>query len=264
MKEPRVSKAAATVAASHPRPEAIRKNRILAALTRRDFARFDQDVELLFLEQNHPAYEPHRNIGYVYFPVNCVISIVNVMDDGTELEAATVGNEGFVGVALALGCKQTGTKAFCQVPGFSARMSAKAFTRELDRNGALKNVVGRYTEGLISQLARTAACNSVHSIEQRCARWLLQTHERIGTTPFALTQEFLGGMLGVRRAGVSEACSRLQETGLICYSRGLIDVIDRNGLERASCECYASTKREFDRLLGRTPKNQRNHGRRAV
>jgi CRP-like cAMP-binding protein len=229
-----------------------RQNRVLAALSPRELARLAAQLEFLSVERKHSAYEPHRSIKYVYFPINGVISIVNVMKDGTELEAATVGNEGCVGIAVSLGCSKTATKAFCQVPGISARIRSDVFQRELERNGELKSVVARYTEALITQLARTAACNAVHNIEQRCARWLLQTHDRMGTTPFALTQEFLGGMLGVRRAGVSEACSRLQETGLIRYTRGLVDVLDRKGLERASCECYRAIQSEFDRLLGHT------------
>jgi CRP-like cAMP-binding protein len=219
-----------------------RQNRMLAALSRRELDQLAGDLEFVALEWRHCAYEPHRKIRHTYFPIHGVMSIVTVMSDGTELEAATVGNEGCLGIAVSLGCSKTAMKAFCQVPGVAARIRVGAFQRELRRGGKLADVVGRCTEALICQLARTAACNSVHDIEQRCARWLLQTHDRMGTSPFPLTQKLLGAMLGVRRAGVNEACSRLRQAGLITYTRELIAILDRKGLERASCDCYQPSR----------------------
>jgi CRP-like cAMP-binding protein len=143
------------------------------------------------------------------------------------------------------------------VPGSAARLKSAQFAQELDHNGEFTGVLRRYAEALITQLAQTAACNAVHRVEQRCARWLLQTHDRMGGGHFTLTQEFLGGMLGVRRTGVSEACSRLQQQKLIRYSRGLIEIVDRKGLERLSCECHRATQKDFARLLGRTSRRNR-------
>jgi|tagenome__1003787_1003787.scaffolds.fasta_scaffold20955551_3 CRP-like cAMP-binding protein len=228
----------------------LRLNRILAGLSEKEFARIGREVEVVSLDRNDCAYVPRGRIRYIYFPLKGVISVVTVMKDGTELEGATVGNEGCVGLSVFLGLNKTGTKALCQVPGVFGRMKAEAFERELRRDGELSHILQRYTEALITQLAQTAACNAAHSIEQRCARWLLQTHDRIGGDHFVLTQEFLGGMLAVRRAGVSEVCSKLQAQNLIRYNRGQIEILDRKGLEETSCECYEATRSEFNRLLG--------------
>ena len=233
-----------------------RQNRVLGALSEREFKRLTPHLQLVPLERNDSAYEPNRAITHVYFPLNGIISVVTVMEDGTELEAATVGNEGCVGIPVFLGSNKSSTKAFCQVPGMSVRIKREHFCRQAASSEEFRNILRRYTEALLVQLAQTAACNAVHRVEQRCARWLLQTHDRMRGDHFTLTQEFLGGMLGVRRAGVSEACSRLQEQQLIRYTRGVVEIIDREGLERASCECYRATQKEFDRLLGPTSKRR--------
>lgn len=233
------------------RPE--RKNRLLAALSQKALKQLSPHLELTSLKLNQSAYEPNRLIKYVHFPLNGVISIVTVMRDGMELEAATVGNEGFVGVPVLLGSQTTGSKAFCQVPGSEVRLKATVFRAELEQNAEFKGILLRYTDAMMSQLAQGVACNAVHSVAQRCARWLLQTHDRMGSDRFPLTHEFLGGMLGVRRAGVSEAASRLSRAGLIRYRRGLIEILDRVGLENASCECYRATQREFDAVFRTKP-----------
>ena len=166
------------------------------------------------------------------------------------MEMATIGREGMVGLPIFLEADTMPSRAFGQVPGGALRITAAAFTEEIKRNGPLVRVLNRYTLALFNQVAQTTACNRVHLLEQRCARWLLQTHDRVASDQFLLTQEFLAQMLGVRRSGVSAAAGLLQKAGLIRYARGRITVLDRPGLESAACECYGVIKREFDRLLG--------------
>ena len=172
------------------------------------------------------------------------------LKDGASVEMATVGLEGMVGLPVFLGTDTMPSRAFGQVAGDSLRITTAAFTAEVKRNGPLVRVLNRYTQALFNQVAQTTACNRVHLVEQRCARWLLQTHDRVGSDRFSLTQEFLAQMLGVRRTGVSAAAGLLQKAGLIRYARGRITVLDRPGLESAACECYRVIKREFDRLIG--------------
>ena len=179
-----------------------------------------------------------------------MISLVTYLEDGPSVEIATVGREGMVGISLFLETATVAWRAFGQVPGKALRIRAETFREEVDRNGALVRLLKRYTQALLSQVAQSSACNCVHTIEQRCARWLLQTHDRVGSDHYPLTQEFLAQMLGMRRSSVSQAAGGLQKAGLIRYVRGRITVLDRAGLEAASCECYAIIRREFERLLG--------------
>jgi CRP-like cAMP-binding protein len=171
------------------------------------------------------------------------------MEDGRIAEVGTIGNEGMAGLPVFLGAETTPTLAFQQVPGEALRMRVDAFREEVRNDGALTRVLHRYTQALLTQVAQAAACNRLHSIGQRCACWLLMTQDRVGTDEFELTHEFLGQMLGVRRATVTEVAGTLQEAGLITYSRGKITVLDCQGLEAASCECYQVIREEFNRLL---------------
>lgn len=155
-----------------------------------------------------------------------------------------------VGIPVFLGAQTIPGVAIAQIPGEAIRIRSEVFQHEVEAGGGLVNILNRYTEALFTLVAQTAACNRLHTIEQRCARWLLMTQERVGTNQFPLTQEFLADMLGVRRAGVSEVASQMQKQELITYSRGVITVLNREGLEQASCDCYWIVKSEFDRLLG--------------
>ena len=231
-----------------PRPPT--GNRLLDSLPRADIERLRPHLEAVSVEIRHVVYEPDGPITHVYFPTSCVISLVTYLDDGTSVEMATIGLEGMVGLPIFLGSDTMPSRAFGQVAGEALRIEAAAFRAEIKRNGPLVRVLNRYTQALFNQVAQTTACNRVHLLEQRCARWLLQTHDRVGSDQFSLTQEFLAQMLGVRRPGVSAAAGLLQKAGLIRYARGRITVLDRSGLESASCECYRVIKREFDRLLG--------------
>jgi CRP-like cAMP-binding protein len=201
----------------------------------------DAGLRDLLFEQNEP-------IQYIIFPTTCVCSMVTQLDNGGAVELATIGHEGMVGVPVFLGASSTNARGFVQVPGQYLRLRSRAFRQAVDNGGPLHGLVRRYAQALFSQIAQNVACNRAHAVEQRCARWLLQTADRVGTDEFLLTQEFLGQMLGVRRATVNAAARALQDAGLITYRRGRITITDRPALEAASCECYAVVAREFERL----------------
>jgi CRP-like cAMP-binding protein len=219
-------------------------------LPRPDIERLRPHLEAVPVGVKEVIYEPNGPIKHVYFPTGCVISLVTYLKDGSAVEMATIGLEGMVGLPIFLGTDTMPSRAFGQVPGDALRITAAAFTAAIKQNGPLVRVLNRYTQALFNQVAQTTACNRVHLVEQRCARWLLQTHDRVGSDQFLLTQEFLAQMLGVRRSGVSAAAGLLQKAGLIRYARGRITVLDRPGLESAACECYGIIKKEFERLLG--------------
>jgi CRP-like cAMP-binding protein len=195
------------------------------------------------------VFEPNRVMEHVYFPEDGVISIVGLMEDGSAVETATVGNEGMVGVPVFLGAMQMAGQGFAQVPGSAWRLPAGALREEVRRGGALSRLLGRYTQALFTLVAQSSACNRKHTVEQRCARWLLMTHDRVAGDNFELTQLFLSQMLGVRRATVTEAAGELQARGLIEYTRGRMAIVDRAGLEAAACPCYGIIRAEFARML---------------
>ncbi len=225
-------------------------NLILDSLPPANIKRLRPHLEAIPVGIRHVVYEPDAPISHVYFPTGCVISMVTYLEDGSPVEMATVGREGMVGLPIFLGSDTMPSRAFGQVPGNALRITAAAFKQEIKRNGPLVRVLNRYTLALFNQVAQTTACNRMHLVEQRCARWLLQTHDRVTSDQFLLTQEFLAQMLGVRRSGVSAAAGLLQKAGLIRYARGRITIVDRPGLESVACECYRVIKREYDRLLG--------------
>jgi CRP-like cAMP-binding protein len=198
-----------------------------------------------------PPCDAGARIDSVYFPLQSVVSLLTRAKGTTGVEVATIGNEGLVGISLSWGAATLNPSEFfqVQVPGPALRLNADAFTLELARRAGLANIVQRYTQAFVSQLSQQVACNGLHSIEQRCARWMLGTHDRVGSDDFPLTQEFLAQMLGVRRASVTGVAGFLQQAGFIRYRRGRVTVTDRPGLEGASCECYASLREVFDRLI---------------
>ncbi len=226
------------------------QNRLLSALPANDYKRLAPHLETVHLEMKHLAFDTNKPIEYAYFPLTGVASMLTVMKNGKAVEVATVGNEGMVGLPLFLGVNSTPSRAFTQVPGESQRIAADVFQKEIGRQAGLAKMLHIYTQALLVQISQGMACNGTHLIEQRTARWLLMTHDRVATQKFPLSQEFLGQMLGVRRASVSEVASKLQRHGLIRYNRGLMEILDRAGLEAASCECYGVIQQEFDRLLG--------------
>ena len=229
-------------------------NRILGALPESELARLAPALERVRMASRELAFDVDVPISHVYFPEDCVISVVGVMTDGSAVETATVGLEGMVGLPVFLGVESTPAQAFCQIPGEALRLDTGTFQREVARGGELSATLSRYTQAHFTQVAQASACSRVHTMRQRCARWLLQTHDRVVGDEFPLTQRFLSQMLGVRRATVTEAARSLQHADLIAYIHGRVTIRDRRGLERAACECYTIIRREFERLLeGRNP-----------
>jgi CRP-like cAMP-binding protein len=225
-------------------------NRLLGLLPPRDYARLRPHLQRIPLAYRKSLYRAHKPIGFVYFIETGVGSLVNTMANGEAAEVGTIGNEGMVGLPLAWGDDRAPTSVYVQVPGAGLRMKASLFRRELARSASMRAVMLRYGHAFFNQVAQSAACNHFHNIQQRCCRWLLMTHDRMQSDEFLLTQEFLAMMLGVQRTGVTTAAGGLQRAGLIRYTRGNVTIIDRDGLERRSCECYRVSKLEFDRLLG--------------
>ena len=224
-------------------------NRLLGLLQPRDYARLRPHLHRISLEYRQSLYRAHRPIGFVYFIETGVGSLVNTMANGQASEVGTVGNEGVVGLPLVLGDDRAPTSVYIQVPGAGLRMKAAVFHKELERSASMRTVMLHFAHAFFNQVAQSAACNQFHSLEQRCCRWLLMTHDRMQSDEFLLTQEFLAMMLGVRRTGVTAAAGALQRAGLIRYKRGNVTIVDRRGLKRRSCECYGVSKKEFDRLL---------------
>jgi CRP-like cAMP-binding protein len=226
------------------------RNRLLRALPADDYAWIQPHLKSITLNVNDVLAEPEERFRHVYFIESGVASIVNQVSGGT-VEVGTVGNEGMAGLSVFLDGGAAPSMTLIQVPGEAKRVAADVFAQGVDDHPALRRLLHRYTQAFITQVAQTAACNRNHKLEERCARWLLMTHDRVdGSDTFPLTHQFLAYMLGVRRSGVTIAAGTLQKQGLIRYSRGRITITDRKGLEGASCECYGVVRAHFDRLLG--------------
>ena len=236
-------------------------NRLLGLLPPRDYERLRPHLHRIPLGYRQSLYRARKPIEFVYFIESGVGSLVNTMANGDAAEVGTIGNEGMVGLPLLLEDDRAPTSVYVQVPGTGLRMKATLFQKELERSASMRTVMLRYAHAFFNQVAQSAACNQFHSIEQRCCRWLLMTHDRMPSDEFLLTQEFLAMMLGVQRTGVSAAAGALQRDGLIRYQRGNVTIIDRRGLLRRSCECYGVSKKEFDRLLGSSPMRKSRSGR---
>ncbi len=224
-------------------------NRLIAALPRKEkqyFLSNCQQVELIFSDI---LSEPNDPIRHVYFPTESYISLVNPVDSHASLEVALVGNEGMHGIALALGVNASPLHALVQGEGTSLRMNAEPFRRALRQSPALQRILYRYIYVRMSELAQTAACTRFHVVEARLARWLLMTQDRAHSDELHITHEFLSLMLGVRRVGITKAAGSLQKHNLIVYSRGIINILDRRGLEAASCGCYRADKATYDRIM---------------
>ena len=228
-------------------------NGLLDALPAAELEALAPHLERVELAQREGLFEPDLPIPYVYFPETAVISLTNILRDGGTVEIGTTGREGMVGLPVFLGADVGTVRAFAQIPGTAVRMESGAFTRLAGALTAFHGLLLRYTHAFLTQVAQTAACNGAHLVEQRCARWLLMTHDRVEGDEFPLTHEFLAFMLGVRRAGVTLAMGGLQDARLVSYVRGRVTVADRAGLERASCECYGVVRAQYERLLRRVP-----------
>jgi CRP-like cAMP-binding protein len=225
------------------------QNHLLEALPREVAKRLFDKLELTAMPLGMVLYESGNQLQHVYFPTTSIVSLLYVMEDGHSAEIAIVGNEGIVGVALFMGGETTPSRGLVQSAGHAYRLPGRYLKEEFVLAGPMQHLLLRYTQALITQMAQTAVCNRHHSIEQQLCRWLLLSLDRLASNDLVMTQELIANMLGVRREGVTESAGKLQELGLIRYSRGRITVLDRPALERHSCECYGVVKREFDRLL---------------
>jgi CRP-like cAMP-binding protein len=225
------------------------QNDLLAALPAADFERLLPQLELVPLPLGWAVYESGGAQGYVYFPIDSIVSLLYVMEDGSSAEIAVVGKEGVVGIALFMGGESTPSRAVVQSAGYAYRLKASLLKSEFSQGRGLQHLLLRYTQALITQMSQTAVCNRHHSVEKQLCRWLLLSLDRLPSNELTMTQELIANMLGVRREGVTEAAGKLQAAGLIHYSRGKINVLDRPKLEARVCECYAVVKREYDRLL---------------
>ena len=226
-----------------------RDNSLLAALPEPEWKRWQPLLERIEMPLGQVLYESGVTLTHIYFPATAIVSLLYVMENGASAEIAVVGNEGLVGVSLFMGGESTPSRAVVQSAGLGFRMHAQQLKDEFNRAGPVLHLLLRYTQALITQMSQTAVCNRHHSLDQQLCRWLLLSLDRLRTNQLAMTQELMANMLGVRREGVTEAALKLQEAGLISYSRGHIKVLDRPGLEKRTCECYAVVKREYDRLL---------------
>jgi CRP-like cAMP-binding protein len=225
------------------------RNKLLAALPRREADRLVPYLEPISLDFEETIYEPESLIRHVYFPTSGLISLLLVLDNGSAAEVGRVGDEGMVGLPVFLGVERSHTRAFVQIAGEALRMKAQVFRQQARQGGPLVSLLLRYTQALLRQSECLTACNTWHAIEQRLSRWLLITHDRVQADQFEVTQAFLSQMLGVHRQSVTAAASNLQRAGLIRYSRGKLRILDRERLEAASCECYRALRRQYDDLL---------------
>src|SRR5438046_5527159 len=207
------------------------QNRLLAALPAADFARLQPHLELVSLPLGWAVYEAGGTQGYVYFPIDSIVSLLYVMEDGSSAEIAVSGNEGILGISLFMGGETTTSRAVVQSAGHGYRLSSKLLKEEFQRSGPMLHLLLRYTQALITQMAQTAVCNRHHSVDQQLCRWLLLSIDRRAVPEITMTQELIANMLGVRREGVTEAAGKLQKAGVISYRRGHIKVRDRKKLE---------------------------------
>jgi CRP-like cAMP-binding protein len=207
-------------------------------------------AERMTVTHAYPLIVPSEPIKYVYFPINALGSLVTMLEDGSTIESGSVGREGMVGVPVILGADSTPMQTVVQIPGDVWRVERDVVQREFDRQRTLRSLLNRYMHTIFVVASQSTACIRRHGVEARLARWLLMSADGVGSNQLPLTQEFLATMLGVRRAGVTEAAAKLQTEELIRYSRGYVEITDRAGLEDATCECYHTIRREYERLLG--------------
>ena len=242
-----MSPATATAAATSA-PHTLQENRLLAALSPTELERLCPHLRLVRMPLGKVLYESGDALKHVYFPVDCIVSLLYVLESGASAEISVVGHEGLIGVALFMGGETTPNRALVQSAGYAYRLEGQRLKDEFHRNGGLQLLLLRYTQTLITQMAQTAVCNRHHSVDQQLCRWLLLSLDRLSSNELVMTQELIANMLGVRREGVTEAAGKLQKLAVIRYSRGRIKVLDRPKLEQLCCECYSVVKTESDRI----------------
>lgn len=259
----KMRKGSASVRRGPKRPthESLKKKAILAGLEEPASALVLNAGSLVDLSVRDKIYDPDVRIDYVYFPLDCVLSVVTGMQDGRQIEIGTIGREGMSAIPLLLGAKTTANECYCQVPGKAIRVEGALF-QNLRSTPRFRQLLDRYVQAYVNMLGQLAACNRLHHVYERCARWLLMTHDRVGLTAIRLTHEYLAMMLGTERSGVTIAAATLQHAGFIRYNRGTITILDRPGLEGASCECYDVAREQFGGLL--RPVNGSSRPRQAL
>src|SRR5271157_2300087 len=230
-------------------PPSPKQNYLLAALPKLEFERLLSHLELVPLPLGEALYESGDKLNHVYFPTTAIVSLLYEFENGSSAEIAVVGYEGIVGIALFMGGDTMPNRAVVQSAGTAYRLRGQLLKEEFNRAGALQHLLLRYTLAMLTQMAQTAVCNRHHSVDRQLCRWLLLSLDRLPANELSMTQELIAKMLGVRREGVTEAAGKLQNSGLIHYSRGRITVLDRQGLEKRVCECYEVVRQEFRRLL---------------
>lgn len=228
-------------------------NRLLAALPAEEYQRLVPYLEWSPLPLAQVIHKPGDPITHVYFPHRALVSLLSTMEDGSAIEVGLIGGEGITGVPALLGDGTSVHRAFVQVAGDSVRLPVEVLKSEFLRGGKLQSLILRYMQALFTQVSQSAACNRLHSLEERLARWLLLVQDALDSSELPLTQEFIAQMIGVRRSGVTVAAGNLQQAGMICYSRGKITIQSRESLEETACECYRAIKTEFARLMGGGP-----------
>src|SRR5512141_2667213 len=226
-----------------------KENRILAALPALDYERMLPDLEFIPLPLGLTMSESGDHVNYLHFPVTGIVSLIYDLEDGSSSEIALVGNEGMIGISIFLGGESMPSNTTVQSAGAAFRLSRKVMKREFALGGQLQHLALLYTQALIAQTSQTAVCNQHHSLDQQLCRWLLMSADRLHENKLVITQELIAHLLGVRRESVNAAASLLQKDGIITYARGLIRITDRAKLEKRVCECYATVKQEYDRLL---------------
>jgi CRP-like cAMP-binding protein len=227
-------------------------NRLLASLPAKEYQRLLPDLEPVSLAFGQIVYSPGDTIRHVYFPNDSIVSLLAAEDHHTSLEVGMIGNEGMTGISVFMGVNTSRTLALVQGAGTASRMKAATLRKESDSLGSFHRLLHRYTHSLLTQMSLSSACNRFHTLNGRLARWLLMTHDRIGTDEFRLTQDFMSNMLGVRREGVNRVASELQRDKLIRYSRGHMAILNRAGLEKISCTCYHIIREDSDGSLQKT------------
>jgi CRP-like cAMP-binding protein len=225
------------------------ENLLLANLPVEALDSLRRHFERVTLRRGQHAIVPDEPIRHCYFPLNCLLSMVTTMRDGSAVECGNIGREGMSGVPVLLDAGTTTMPTFCQIPGEAVRVSAEVVKEAYEGHRGVRKYFNRYIHAVIVTGSNSAACNRLHRLEERLARWLLMSSDSVGSDELALTHEYLAMMMGVRRAGVTEAAVRLKDAGLIAYRRGAIKILDRGRLEAESCECYARTKAEYERLF---------------
>jgi CRP-like cAMP-binding protein len=227
------------------------QNHLLAAFPAAERERLFPQLQLVAMPLGEVLYEPGDVLRHVFFPTDCIVSLLYVLADGASAEISVVGNEGLIGIALFMGGETTPSRAIVQSAGYAYRLNGQSLKDEFHLNGEVQLLLLRYTQALITQMAQTAVCNRHHSVDQQLCRWLLLSLDRLTSNQLDMTQELIANMLGVRREGVTESAGKLDKLGIIRYARGHITVLDRPRLEQRCCECYAVVKKEADRLLPR-------------